>query len=58
MEIAVVDREVDPDLPPVAEPGVNARPASRRLDRPEPAEQPGLAQEGGPRKWPRRLAAA
>src|SRR5438105_6904961 len=48
MEIAMVDREVDPHLAPVAETGGNNRPASRRLDRPEPAEHPGLAQEGGP----------
>ena len=48
MGIAVADREVGPDLPPVAEPGVVVRPESRLLVRSEPAEQPGLAQEGGP----------
>ena len=47
-EIAVADREVSPDLPPVVEPGVVVRLESRLLICSEPAEQPGLAQEGGP----------
>ena len=60
MEIAVADREVGPDLPPVAEPGVVVRPESRLLVRSKPAEQPGLARAspgGWARKWAHRLLA-
>ena len=44
----MANREVSPDLTPVAESDAQVRPESRRL-RSEPAKQPGLAQEGGPR---------